>query len=266
MTREIEQTITKRTTVQQVGRNFAKFGMFYDVRTRFGLKCAAGCDLCRRKFERDDMTHLAFTSRGNKVICDDCLKKAEVQGVLVVNMKKRRTEMRRMSSYWISEDWKVKVETLESYLRNGTKNGAYDYAIRATEDESGNVQFYIHPQNADGDTIDYKVTGNSLYPADPAFHKPELGRFFAFMRMGDDYKIANLEGFTAHINALERLYTAMKRDDQEAIQAALAELKEQDEELGEDEDEQCSDCEDGVFTGRDDGGMYCETCGRRDEK
>ena len=88
MTWEIEQTIIKRTTVQQIGRNFAQFGMFYDVRNRFGLKCSKGCELCRSKFEREDMTHLAFTNRGNKVICDDCLKKAEAQGVLIVDMKK----------------------------------------------------------------------------------------------------------------------------------------------------------------------------------
>ncbi len=142
-----------------------------------------------------------------------------------------------MSSYWISEDWKVKIETLESYLRRNIKEGVINHAIRVTSGESDDVTFYIHPQNANGDTLDYKVNGNLIYPADPAFSKPELGRFFAFMRMGADYKIANMEGFTAHINALERLYTAMKRDDREAVQAALAELKEQDEELGEDDDE-----------------------------
>ncbi len=138
-----------------------------------------------------------------------------------------------MSSYWISEDWKVKVETLESYLQTSIKRGVHEHTVRATEDESGNMQFYIQPLNSEGWRIDYKVTGNSLYPADPAFNKPELGRFFAFMRMGEDYKIANMEGFAARINALERLYTAMKRDDDAAVRAAVAELQEQDEELGE---------------------------------
>ncbi len=146
-----------------------------------------------------------------------------------------------MSSYWVSEDWKVKVETLESYLRRNIKEGVINHAIRVTSGESDDVTLYIHPQDADGDTLDYKVIENLIYPDDPAFSKPELGCFFAFMRMetgfGTDYKIVNMEGFTAHINALERLYTAMKRDDQEAVQAALAELKEQDEEFGEDGDE-----------------------------
>ena len=142
-----------------------------------------------------------------------------------------------MSSYWISEDWKVKVETLESYLRCNIKEGVINHAIRVTSGESDDVTFYIHPQDANGDTIDYKVIGNLIYPADPAFSKPELGQFFAFMRMGENYKIAPMAGFTAHINALECLYRAMKRDDQEAVHAALAELKERDEELGEDGDD-----------------------------
>ncbi len=88
MTWEIEQTTVKRTTVQQVGRNFVKFGMFWDTRNSLGLKCAKGCELCRSMFAREDMTHLAFTNRGNKVICDECVKKAEENGVLVVDMKK----------------------------------------------------------------------------------------------------------------------------------------------------------------------------------
>lgn len=88
MTWEIEQTIIKRTTVQQIGRNFAQFGMFWDIRSRLGLKVSKTCELCGSKFEREDMTHLAFTSRGNKVICDECVKKAEANGVLVVDMKK----------------------------------------------------------------------------------------------------------------------------------------------------------------------------------
>ncbi len=141
-----------------------------------------------------------------------------------------------MSSYWISEDWKVKVETLESYLRSAIERGVYDHAIRAAKYESGDINIHINPM-MDGGGIDYKVIGNLVYPADPAFRKPELGQFFAFMHMGADYKIANMEGFTAYINALERLHIAMKRDDQEAVQAALAELKERDEELGEDGDD-----------------------------
>ena len=88
MTWEIEQTTITRTTVQQVGRNFMDFGTFYDTRIRFGLKCPKGCELCRSKFERADMTHLAFTNRGNKMICDDCLKKAEERGVLVLDTRK----------------------------------------------------------------------------------------------------------------------------------------------------------------------------------
>ena len=120
-----------------------------------------------------------------------------------------------MSSYWISEDWKVKVETLESYLRRNIKEGVINHAIRVTSGESDDVTLYIHPLNANGETLDYKVIGNLIYPADPAFSKPELGQFFAFMHMGADYKIANMEGFTAYINALERLHIAMKRDDDE---------------------------------------------------
>ena len=140
-----------------------------------------------------------------------------------------------MSSYWISEDWKVKVETLESYLWSALGRGIGDFLLVAEEDESGNVQFSVRPLNSDGEKIDYKVLINTLYPADPAFNKPELGRFFAFMRMGDNCRIVPMEGFTAHINALDLLYKAMKRDDQDGIKSALSELKALDEELGVDE-------------------------------
>ena len=145
-----------------------------------------------------------------------------------------------MSSYWISEDWKVKVETLESYLRSAIERGVYDHAIRAAKDESGDINIHINPM-MDGGGIDYKVIGNLIYPADPAFSKPELGQFFAFMRIGESFRIIPMEGFTAHVNALDRLYTATKRNDQESIQVALAELKAQDEELGADGEDEGDD-------------------------
>ena len=138
-----------------------------------------------------------------------------------------------MSSYWISEDWKVRVETLESYLRTAMGRGVHDHTVRATVDESGNVQFYIHPLNAEGWMINYKVTQNTIYPADPAFNKPELGGLIAFIRDREkNYRLAPAEFFSAHINALDLLYKAMKRDDQDGIKSALAELKALDEELG----------------------------------
>ena len=169
-----------------------------------------------------------------------------------------------MSSYWVSEDWKVKVETLESYLRSAIKRGIRDFIVIATEDDSLNVQFAIHPLNAVGETIDYKVTGNSLYPADPAFEKPQHP-IIQYSRTGNG-RVHQMSTFTEYLSLLERLRQAADKKDQGGMESILSAMWEWDEEMGtvdEDEDEQCADCDDGVFTGRDDGGMYCETCGRR---
>ena len=169
-----------------------------------------------------------------------------------------------MSSYWISEDWKVKVETLESYLRNGIKEGIKGYTVVVSEDSSGNVRFLIqHSLNNGGDEIEYKVTGNSLYPADPAFEKPQHP-IIQYSHTGNG-RVFQMSTFTEYLSLLERLRRAADKKDQGGMDSILMAMREWDKEMGmEDEDEQCVDCEDGVFTGRDDGGMYCETCGRRE--
>ena len=136
-----------------------------------------------------------------------------------------------MSSYWISEDWKVKVETLESYLRNGIKRGIHDYGILATEDASGNVQFTIqHPQIADGNEIEYKVTGNSLYPADPAFERPQ-NPIVAYSHTGNG-RVWDMSSFGAYLSLLERLRQAADKKDQGGMESILAAMREWDEEMG----------------------------------
>ncbi|ALF52240.1 hypothetical protein ACX27_04240 [Nostoc piscinale CENA21] len=53
--------------------------------------------------------------------------------------------------------------TLEEYLR-AHEGKAIDFALRVdfNSHAEGQVSFYIHPVNADGDTLDYKVKGNTV--------------------------------------------------------------------------------------------------------
>lgn len=141
----------------------------------------------------------------------------------------------RMADYWISDDWKVKVKTLESYLSDALKGGIYDHLIRASEGESGTVQFTIHPANVNGETIDYKVLDNRMYPADPAFGPPYREALICFMRTKDGFRLAEMSTFTARVNMLDELYLAVRREDQDGIRQAMLELQEQDRELGEEE-------------------------------
>ena len=56
----------------------------------------------------------------------------------------------------------AKIETtLEDYLKSQIPIAVKDFRLRAEVVEGG-VKFYIHPQDVSGDTLDYKVTGNSL--------------------------------------------------------------------------------------------------------
>lgn len=51
--------------------------------------------------------------------------------------------------------------TLENYLRASISVGAIDHALRA-QVVGGEVRFYIHPNGKDGNTENYRVTGNTV--------------------------------------------------------------------------------------------------------
>ena len=53
-------------------------------------------------------------------------------------------------------------KTLEEYLLENLKNLVIDHAIRANINAEGAITFYIHPNGVDGDTLDFKVNGNTL--------------------------------------------------------------------------------------------------------
>ena len=51
------------------------------------------------------------------------------------------------------------MKTLEQYLRDAP---VIDHVIRSGTGPDGSVSFYIHPQGADGETLDFGVCGNSM--------------------------------------------------------------------------------------------------------
>lgn len=54
------------------------------------------------------------------------------------------------------------MKTLNDYLKENFSNNVLDHVIRAHVDDEGWVTFYIHPLNADGETLDFSVTANNL--------------------------------------------------------------------------------------------------------
>src|SRR5690348_13939610 len=59
------------------------------------------------------------------------------------------------------------MKTLSKYLSENASKGIIDHVIRTVHSTGlGNeASFYIHPLNADGDTLDFTVQENSLVPA-----------------------------------------------------------------------------------------------------
>jgi len=53
------------------------------------------------------------------------------------------------------------MRTLEEYFKENLKGNVIDFSLRAQETGDG-IEFYIHPMNRDGDTMDFSVRGNML--------------------------------------------------------------------------------------------------------
>lgn len=50
-------------------------------------------------------------------------------------------------------------DTLEDYFRRAEKDGVIDFHLRTMRTPEGLLDFYIHPQNRDGETGDFHVSG-----------------------------------------------------------------------------------------------------------
>lgn len=55
-------------------------------------------------------------------------------------------------------------ETLEDYFRRELSEGKIDFRLRVTLDSDNRPQFYLHPLDRDGQTVDFCVEGNDLKP------------------------------------------------------------------------------------------------------
>lgn len=51
--------------------------------------------------------------------------------------------------------------TFEEYLKTNSKEGC-EFRLVLKNSDAENLEFYIHPLNRNGDTLDYKVSDNSL--------------------------------------------------------------------------------------------------------
>ena len=142
-----------------------------------------------------------------------------------------------MADYWISDDWKVKVQTLEHYLASTSKRGMRDHTVHVDVNEWGDAQFSIHPAGDESQRVDYKALDNRVYPADPAFGPPYREALICFMRTKYGFQLAELSAFAARVNTLDELYSAVRREDQDCIKQAMGALREQDEESGWEDDE-----------------------------
>lgn len=50
-------------------------------------------------------------------------------------------------------------DTLQEYLDRGEASGVIDYALRIVRTPEGSLDFYIRPQDKDGETGDFTISG-----------------------------------------------------------------------------------------------------------
>jgi|GEM_PF-4232771 len=65
------------------------------------------------------------------------------------------------------------MKTLDQYLRENFTLGNIDHVLRCNVEADGRLTFYIRPQDANGDTLDFEVTDNALYPNEDAIRDEE---------------------------------------------------------------------------------------------
>jgi hypothetical protein len=53
-------------------------------------------------------------------------------------------------------------KSFEEYLRSENAKAHIDFRIRTIRGPNNELDFYIHPDGADGDTLDFEVRGNEL--------------------------------------------------------------------------------------------------------
>lgn len=54
------------------------------------------------------------------------------------------------------------MKTLEQYFHENMDQDVIDFSVRARSFGNGRVGFYIHPDDRDGETLDFMVQGNTL--------------------------------------------------------------------------------------------------------
>ncbi|WP_010501353.1 hypothetical protein [Paenibacillus elgii] len=79
-----ESVEVRKTTVNHVALNMFRFTeRFRQIRTK-----DKGCKLCQKAFADNQYIHVAFTDRGNKMLCDGCAEKAIVGGATSIDNKR----------------------------------------------------------------------------------------------------------------------------------------------------------------------------------
>jgi hypothetical protein len=74
----------------------------------------------------------------------------------------RRSGFIRSAPFNLNQITNDMKQTLEQYLNKALDANIIDHVLRASVDEKGRVNFYIHPHGKDGDTADFVVIGNRL--------------------------------------------------------------------------------------------------------
>ncbi|GBF73144.1 hypothetical protein PA598K_01429 [Paenibacillus sp. 598K] len=75
-----ERVEVHRTVVTKICRYYLK----YTQRFRELRGAVKGCEICRTKFVDGEKFNLAFTSKGNKIVCQACTDTAEQHGTEVI--------------------------------------------------------------------------------------------------------------------------------------------------------------------------------------
>ena len=95
----------------------------------------------------------------------------------------------------------MKKPNLQQYLKANQEKGIFHHVLSAT-DNGDNVLIYIHPQNADGDTLDFSVAGNELtqlHVSEEDDVRKALGNIIGGLSLKELKKLANQFGLNYEV-------------------------------------------------------------------
>ena len=91
----------------------------------------------------------------------------------------------------------MRKPNLQQYFKENQEKGIFNHEVTAT-DNGDNVLFHIHPQDADGETLEFSVIGNELtqlHVSEEDDVRKMIGGIIKGLSLVELKKLANQFGF-----------------------------------------------------------------------